>query len=90
MGRRFFSTEEDDEKAYRTDEDMAGRSKRRGIDKGINATLNMFTMGIWGIMTADDPSEVDPDPSDAFTHLAKDAEKEYRTKYRPRTKEREE
>ncbi len=89
MTARFFSSKEDDEKAYRTNKDMHGRARRRGIDKGINAVLNMATLGIWGAITSDNPSDIEIDPSDAVTHLGKDAAKELTTKVFPRSKERE-
>jgi len=40
----IFSSKEDDERAYRTSEDMVGRSIRRGTDKA----LKVLTLGILG------------------------------------------
>jgi len=40
----IFASREDEEKAYRTNEDMLGRSIRRGTDKAIKA----LTFGLVG------------------------------------------
>lgn len=74
-----FATEEDERNAYRTSDDMVGRSIRRGTDKALNA----LTLGLWGAVTgsASDDDDVDPD-FDPLTRLGKDALREAPEAYR--------
>ena len=44
----IFSSKDDDDNAYRTDEDMVGRSIRRGTDKALNALT-------FGLLKGTDP-----------------------------------
>lgn len=83
-----FASKEDEEKAYRTNEDMFGRSIRRGTDKALNA----LTLGLWDILSGSDDGDVDGDGDidpeyDPLSRLARDAAREAPKAYR-RSKEK--
>ncbi|WP_298895120.1 hypothetical protein [uncultured Psychroserpens sp.] len=86
-----FASKEDEENAYRTNDDMLGRSIRRGTDKALNA----LTFGLWGAVTSssednsegDEDCDIDPD-FDPLTRLAKDAAREAPKAFK-RSRERE-
>lgn len=69
----IFASDEDEEKAYRTNEDIVGRSFRRGLDKAINALT-------FGLLDGSGPSG-------PFKEIGKDAAQELVTKVIPRSLE---
>lgn len=75
-----MTREEDEENAYRTDDDMVGRSLRRGTEKGAKAVGGAIIGGLLG-------GPVGAFIGAALGNLAVDATKEIATKVIPRSME---